>query len=43
MKLNSENLSEILPPKIYSFYHYSHPTLVERTKALEELEKSLEK
>lgn len=43
MKLNSENLSEILPPKIYSFYHYSHPTLVERTMALEELEKSLEK
>lgn len=43
MKLNSENLSEILPPKIYSFFHYSHPTLVERTTALEELEKGLGK
>lgn len=39
MKLNSQNLSELLPARIYSFFHYSHPTLVERTQALEELEK----
>lgn len=39
MKLNSGNLSELIPAKIYSFFHYSHPTLVERTMALEELEK----
>ena len=43
IKLNSENLQEILPPKIYSFFHYSHPTLVERTQALEALEGTLEK
>lgn len=37
IKLNSENLSELLPPKIYSFFMYSHPTLVERVRALREL------
>lgn len=41
IKLNSENLHEILPPKIYSFFHYSHPTLVERTRALEAIENTL--
>lgn len=41
IKLNSENLHEILPPKIYSFFHYSHPTLVERTQALEAIENTL--
>lgn len=39
VKLNSENLSELLPPKIYSFFMYSHPTLVERVTALKKLEK----
>lgn len=34
IKLNSENLSELLPPKIYVFWNYSHPTLLERIKAL---------
>ncbi len=38
IKLNSENLHELLPPKIYSFFHYSHPTLVERAQALERLD-----
>ena len=42
IKLNSENLHEILPPKIYSFFHYSHPTLVERTQALEAIENTLQ-
>lgn len=34
IKLNSENLSELLPPEIYVFWNYNHPTLVERIKAL---------
>ena len=34
IKLNSENLSELLPPKLYVIWNYSHPTLVERIKAL---------
>lgn len=34
VKLNSENLSELLPPKIYVIWNYSHPTLTERVKAL---------
>ncbi len=34
IKLNSENLSELFPPKIYVFWNYSHPTLLERIKAL---------
>ena len=34
IKLNSENLHELLPPKLYVFWNYSHPTLVQRIKAL---------
>ena len=34
IKLNSENLSELLPPKLYVIWNYSPPTLVERIKAL---------
>jgi len=34
IKLNSENLSELLPPKLYVFWNYSHPTLIERIEAL---------
>lgn len=34
IKLNSENLSELLPPKLYVIWNYSHPTLIERVKAL---------
>ena len=37
IKLNKENLSEVSPPKIYSLFYYSHPPLLERIKALEEL------
>ena len=36
VKLNSENLSELLPPKIYVLWNYDHPTLTERVKALKE-------
>lgn len=34
IKLNSENLSELLPPKLYVIWNYSHPTLIERINAL---------
>ncbi len=37
IKLNSENLSELLPPKIYVAWNYSHPTLLERIEALKKL------
>lgn len=40
IKLNSENLSELLPPKIYSFFMYSHPTLIERIEALQKTKES---
>jgi STE24 endopeptidase len=40
IKLNSENLSELIPPKIYVFWNYSHPTIVERTVALKKLIKT---
>ncbi len=35
IKLSRKNLSNITPHPIYSFYHYSHPTLFERIKAME--------
>ena len=34
IKLDSENLSELIPPKLYVFWNYSHPTLVERVEKL---------
>ena len=34
IKLNSENLSELIPSKLYAAWHYSHPTLLERIRAL---------
>lgn len=37
IKLNSENLSELLPPKLYVFWNYDHPTLLERIRALKAL------
>lgn len=35
-KLHKENLSNLTPHPIYSNFHYSHPTLVEREDALRE-------
>jgi len=35
LKLSRENLSNLTPHPLYSFYHYSHPTTVERIKAVE--------
>ena len=34
IKLNSENLSELLPSKLYAIWNYSHPTLAERVGKL---------
>ncbi|MBM3880252.1 MAG: M48 family metallopeptidase [Verrucomicrobia bacterium] len=33
-KLNEKNLSNLTPHPLYSRFHYSHPTLVERERAL---------
>ncbi len=38
-KLNKENLGNLTPHKIYSAFHYSHPTLLERESALKDLKK----
>lgn len=34
IKLNKENKSEIQPARIYSVFNYSHPTLLERIRAV---------
>eukprot|EP01105_Mastigella_eilhardi_P015865 TRINITY_DN3630_c0_g1_i1.p1 TRINITY_DN3630_c0_g1~~TRINITY_DN3630_c0_g1_i1.p1 ORF type:complete len:437 (-),score=128.43 TRINITY_DN3630_c0_g1_i1:58-1254(-) len=34
VKLNKENLSTLVVDPLFSFYHYSHPTLVERIEAI---------
>jgi STE24 endopeptidase len=34
-----ENLDNMVPDKFYSWYHYSHPPLVERLRAIESSEK----
>jgi STE24 endopeptidase len=33
-KLSEKNLSNLTPHPWYSFFHYSHPTLIEREAAL---------
>ena len=35
LTLSKENLSNLTPHPLYSFYHYSHPTLGERIEAME--------
>lgn len=37
IKLSGENLSNLTPHPWYSAFHYSHPTLAERVKAIESL------
>lgn len=37
LKLTKENLSNLTPHPVYSFYHYSHPTTVERAKAIDDI------
>ncbi|HKK19383.1 MAG TPA: M48 family metallopeptidase [Opitutales bacterium] len=39
-KLHKENLSNLTPHPIYSSFHYSHPTLVEREEALRQPDKA---
>ena len=34
-KLSEKNLSNLTPHPVYSFFYYSHPTLLERSQALE--------
>jgi STE24 endopeptidase len=38
LRLSRENLSNLAPHPLYSFFHYSHPTLSERLAALERVE-----
>jgi STE24 endopeptidase len=35
VKLTKDNLSNLTPHPLYSFFHYSHPTVMERIRALE--------
>ena len=37
IRLTKENLSNLTPHPLYSFYHYSHPTISERLLALERI------
>jgi STE24 endopeptidase len=37
VKLSKENLSNLNPHPAYSFYHYSHPTTIERAQAIEKI------
>jgi STE24 endopeptidase len=37
-KLNEKNLSNLTPHPLYSGFYYSHPTLIERERALKEPE-----
>ena len=36
-KLSVNNLSNLLPHPVYVFFHYSHPTLLQRLNALKSL------
>lgn len=40
IKLGKENLSNLTPHPLYSFFHYSHPVLSERIEAMEKIERS---
>jgi STE24 endopeptidase len=41
LRLSKDNLSNLAPHPLYSFFHYSHPTLAERIAALERFERAL--
>jgi STE24 endopeptidase len=41
LRLSRDNLSNLSPHPLYSFFHYSHPTLAERIAALDRVEASL--
>jgi STE24 endopeptidase len=42
LRLSRDNLSNLSPHPLYSFFHYSHPTLAERIAALDRAEKALQ-
>jgi STE24 endopeptidase len=42
LRLSTDNLSNLSPHPLYSFFHYSHPTLAERIAALDRAEKALQ-
>jgi STE24 endopeptidase len=37
VKLTKDNLSNLTPHPLYSFFYYSHPTVMERIRALEKI------
>ena len=39
-RLGKDNLSNPVPHPLFSFYHNSHPTILERIRALEKLSSS---
>ena len=39
--LGKENLTNLTPHPLYSFYHYSHPSLGERITAMERINQEL--
>lgn len=39
IKLSKNNLSNLRPHPVYEFFHYSHPTVLKRLKALDEIKK----
>jgi STE24 endopeptidase len=41
LRLSRDNLSNLSPHPLYSFFHYSHPTLAERIAALDRAETAL--
>jgi STE24 endopeptidase len=41
LRLSKDNLSNLSPHPLYSFFHYSHPTLAERIAAMDRVEASL--
>ena len=42
LRLSRDNLSNLTPHPLYSFFHYSHPTLAERIAALQEAQRRLQ-
>ncbi len=39
LRMSRENLANLVPHPLYSFFHYTHPTLAERLAALERFER----
>jgi len=43
IKIHAMNISNIMPDKLYSIYHYSHPSLMERLEKMKKIEGKFEK